>query len=116
MRTSLAVIALGIAVWMGILAHTSAAARPTAPNVRALQGVNFIGSCTFSPMSMGDPIVYPRRPGACPDHSFLGNTTTDAFATLRTLRAGGSTCKRGGEPAAYCMPTLLQNGQMVAPS
>jgi len=116
MRTSLAVIALGIAVWMGILAHTSAAARPTAPNVRALQGVNFIGSCTFSHMSMDDPIVYPRQPGASHDHSFVGNTTTDAFSTLRTLRAGGSTCKRGGETAAYWMPTLLQNGQMVAPS
>jgi len=50
------------------------------------------------------------------DHSFVGNTTTNAFSTLRTLRAGGSTCKRDGETAAYWMPTLLQNGQMVAPS
>jgi hypothetical protein len=116
MRTSLAAIALGIAVWMGILAHTSAAARPAAPSMRALQGVNFIGSCTFSHMSMDDPIVYPRQPGASHDHSFVGNTTTNAFSTLRTLRAGGSTCKRDGETAAYWMPTLLQNGQMVAPS
>src|SRR4051812_5371398 len=96
MRTALAVIALGIAVWMGILAHTSAAARPTAPNVRALQGVNFTGSCAFSHMSMDDPIVYPRQPGASHDHSFVGNTTTDAFSTLRAPRAGGATCKRGG--------------------
>ena len=115
MRTSLAAIALGIAVWMGILAHTGAAA-PTAPSMRALQGVNFIGSCAFSHMSMDDPIVYPRQPGVSHDHSFVGNTTTNAFSTLRTLRAGGSTCKRDGETAAYWMPTLLQNGQMVAPS
>jgi hypothetical protein len=115
MRTSLAAIALGIAVWMGILAHTSNAA-PTTTSMRVLQGVNFIGSCTFSHMSMDDPIVYPRQPGASHDHSFVGNTTTNAFSTLRTLRAGGSTCKRDGETAAYWMPTLLQNGQMVAPS
>jgi len=115
MRTSLAAIALGIAVWMGILAHTGAAA-PTAPSMRALQGVNFIGSCAFSHMSMDDPIVYPGQPGVSHDHSFVGNTTTNAFSTLRTLRAGGSTCKRSGETAAYWMPTLLQNGQMITPS
>jgi hypothetical protein len=116
MRASLAVVALGIAVWMGILAHTGEAARPAAHNLRQLQGVNFIGSCTFSHMAMDDPIVYPRQPGASHDHSFVGNTTTNAFSTLRTLRAGSSTCKRDGETAAYWMPTLLLNGQMVAPT
>jgi hypothetical protein len=116
MRTSLAVLALGIAVWMGLLAHSSEAARPAAPTLRSLQGVNFVGSCTFSHMAMDDPIVYPRQPGASHDHSFVGNTTTNAFSTLKTLRAGASTCKRDGETAAYWMPTLLQNGQMVAPA
>ena len=116
MRASLAVIALGIAVWMGILAHTSEAARPAAHDLRALQGVNFIGSCAFSHMAMDDPIVYPRQPGASHDHSFVGNTTTNAFSTLRTLRAGSSTCKRDGETAAYWMPTLLLNGQMIPPT
>jgi hypothetical protein len=115
MRACLAAVALGVAVWMGILAHTSEAARPTAPNLRSLQGVNFIGSCTFSHMAMDDPIVYPRQPGASHDHSFVGNTTTNAFSTLRTLRAGSTTCRRDGETAAYWMPTLLLNGQMVAP-
>jgi len=116
MRALLAVVALGIAVWMGILAHTSEAARPAAHNLQALQGVNFIGSCTFSHMAMDDPIVYPRQPGASHDHSFVGNTTTNAFSTLRTLRAASSTCKRDGETAAYWMPTLLLNGQMIAPA
>jgi hypothetical protein len=116
MRASLAVVALGIAVWMGILAHTSEAARPAAHDLRALQGVNFIGSCAFSHMAMDDPIVYPRQPGASHDHSFVGNTTTNAFSTLRTLRAGSSTCKRDGETAAYWMPTLLLNGQMIPPT
>ena len=66
-------------------------------------------------MAMDDPIVYPRQPGVSHDHSFVGNTTTNAFSTLRTLRSGSTTCKRDGETAAYWMPTVLLNGQMVAP-
>jgi hypothetical protein len=115
MRACLVTAALAVAVWMGILAHTSEAARPAAPNLRALQGVNFVGSCTFSHMAMDDPIVFPGQPGASHDHSFVGNATTNAFSTLRTLRAGATTCKRPGETAAYWMPTLLLNGQMVTP-
>ena len=115
MRAFLGVVALAIAVWMGIVAHTGEAARPAAPNVKALQGVNFIGSCAFSHMAMDDPIVYPRQPGVSHDHSFVGNTSTSALSTLRTLRAGSTTCKRDGETAAYWMPTLLLNGQMVPP-
>lgn len=116
MRAPLVIVALAIAVWMGVLAHTSNAARPDARNLHQLQGVNFVGSCGFSHMSMDDPIVFPSQPGASHDHSFVGNTTTDAFSTLRTLRAASSTCKRPGETAAYWMPTLLLNGQMVAPA
>jgi uncharacterized protein DUF1996 len=115
-RALLVIVALAVAVWMGVLAHTSNAARPDARNLHQLQGVNFVGSCAFSHMSMDDPIVFPGRPGASHDHSFVGNTTTNAFSTLRTLRAGSSTCKRPGETAAYWMPTLLLNGQMVAPT
>jgi Domain of unknown function (DUF1996) len=115
MRACLVTAALGVAVWMGIVAHTSEAARPTAMDLRALQGVNFVGSCTFSHMAMDDPIVYPGQPGASHDHSFVGNTTTSAFSTLATLRAASTTCKRSGETAAYWMPTLLLNGQMLTP-
>lgn len=115
MHAVLRAVALGVAIWIGVVAHTSDAARPAAPNLRSLQGVNFIGSCAFSHMAMDDPIVSPRQPGASHDHSFVGNTTTNAFSTLRTLRAGSTTCKRAGETAAYWMPTVLLNGEMVAP-
>jgi Domain of unknown function (DUF1996) len=115
MRLWLTLAGLAVAVWMGILAHTSAAARPAAPSTQALQGVNFISSCAFSHMAMDDPIVYPGQPGASHDHSFVGNTGTNAFSTLRTLRTGGTTCRRDGETAAYWMPTLLVNRQIVAP-
>ena len=116
MRMFLVAVGLGVAVWLGIVAHTSEAAGPTAaPNMRALQGVNFVGSCMFSHMNMDDPIVYPRKAGASHDHSFVGNTSTNAFSTVRSLRTASSTCKRDGETAAYWMPTLLLNGQMIAP-
>jgi hypothetical protein len=115
MHTVLRAVALGVAVWIGVVAHTSDAARPAAPNLGSLQGVNFVGSCAFSHMAMDDPIVSPGQPGASHDHSFVGNTTTNAFSTLRTLRAGSTTCKRAGETAAYWMPTVLLNGGMVTP-
>lgn len=115
-RAVLVIAGLAVAVWMGVLAHTGNAAPPEVHSLRQLQGVNFVGACAFSHMSMDDPIVYPRQPGVSHDHSFVGNTTTDAFSTLRTLRAGSSTCKRSGETAAYWMPTLVLNGQMVTPS
>jgi Domain of unknown function (DUF1996) len=115
MRIPLTVVGIAVAAWMGVLAHRGDAARPAAPNLKALQGVNFVGSCTFSHMAMDDPIVYPRQPGASHDHSFVGNRTTSAFSALRTLRAGSTTCKRTGETAAYWMPTLLVDGQMMVP-
>lgn len=115
MRTPLTVVGLAVAVWMGVMAHSGGAARPAAPNLRSLQGVNFVGSCAFSHMGTDDPIVYPRQPGVSHSHSFVGNTTTNAFSTPRTLQAGSTTCKRDGERAAYWMPTLLVNGQTVAP-
>jgi hypothetical protein len=80
-----------------------------------LQGVNFVGACRFSHRLMDDPIVFPGRPGASHDHTFVGNTTTNAFSTLRSLRGGSTTCRRAGETAAYWMPTVFLNGQAVEP-
>jgi Domain of unknown function (DUF1996) len=81
----------------------------------ALQGVNFISSCRFSHRKPDDPIVYPGQPGLSHDHSFVGNTTTSAFSTLASLRAGSTTCERPGDTAAYWMPTLIVGGNPVAP-
>jgi hypothetical protein len=80
-----------------------------------LRGVNFVGNCGFSHRAPDDPIVSPRRPGASHDHTFVGNTTTSAFSTLRSLRAGSTTCLRAGETAAYWAPTVLVDGRAVEP-
>jgi Domain of unknown function (DUF1996) len=97
-----------------ILAVSAALAgdRPQA----ALQGVNFVGNCGFSHRAPDDPIVAPNRPGASHDHTFVGNTTTNAFSTLRTLRRGATTCRREGETAAYWAPTLIVDGKAVEPA
>jgi hypothetical protein len=88
--------------------------RPTV--LRRLQGVNFIGNCTFSHRNTDDPIVFLNTPGASHDHSFVGNRTTNAFSTTDSLLGGRTTCRRSAETAAYWMPTLYVDGNAVTPT
>jgi hypothetical protein len=120
MRAWGALVATGICVVLGAAAAVSAATdrsarKPDAQALRALQGVNFVSSCRFSHRRGDDPIVFPGRPGMSHDHSFVGNMSTNAFSTLRALRAAGTTCRREGDTAAYWMPTVALNGLAVAP-
>jgi hypothetical protein len=105
------------ALAIGVVAPSAggAAREPDANSVRELQGVNFVVACRFSHRAPDDPIVSPGRPGASHDHTFVGNTTTNAFSTRATLLRGSSTCRRAGDNAAYWMPTLLLNGQVIEP-
>jgi hypothetical protein len=98
------------------------AARPTAPAGRVapslmrLRGVNFVSGCSFSHRNNDDPIVFPGKPGLSHDHTFLGNSTTNAFSTLDTLKGGTSSCRRPGDTAAYWVPTLVSSsGQAIVP-
>ena len=105
-----------IAAAAAVPAATDSSARnPDARALRALQGVNFVSSCRFSHRRGDDPIVFPGRPGLSHDHTFVGNASTNAFSTLRSLRAAGTTCRRDGDTAAYWMPTLVLNGLAVEP-
>jgi hypothetical protein len=80
-----------------------------------LNGVNFISVCGFSHQAFDDPIVFPRRPGVSHNHTFVGNTSTDADSTLATLRAAGTTCQRRTDTAAYWAPTLVAQGVPQTP-
>jgi len=102
-------------IGVSVLTAVGAAGAAAAMSPRDLQGVNFVSACGFSHRAMDDPIVFPGRPGLSHDHTFVGNATTDAFSTLRSLRAGATTCRRAGDTAAYWMPTLLVDGQPVEP-
>ncbi len=116
---------------LGLAATTAAVALATGPatsrlearsvtSIDQLRGVSFVSSCAFSHRAPDDPIVYPGRPGASHDHTFLGSKTTDAFSTDATLRAAATTCKRRGETAAYWVPTLVSlasgSAQAVVPA
>src|SRR5918999_2882674 len=86
------------------------------PTSRAdLRGVNFVENCRFSHRAPDDPIVFPGKAGASHDHSFVGNRTTDAFSTYASLRAGGTSCRRQADTAAYWVPTLYQGATAVLP-
>jgi len=81
-----------------------------------LLGVNFIENCRFSHQAPDDPIVFPGKPGASHNHSFVGNSTTDAFSTFGSLRSSSTSCRRAADTAAYWMPTLYQGANAVLPT
>ena len=66
-----------------VLLASTAVAGSDGPVSRAqLRGVNFVSSCAFSHRAADDPIVFFGKPGASHDHSFVGNTGTNASSTL----------------------------------
>src|SRR4051794_40399916 len=118
-------LALVFSFLIGLVAVTAAVALaagedPPAPeavtSVDQLRGVSFVSSCAFSHRAPDDPIVFPGRPGASHDHTFLGAKTTDAYSTDASLRASQTTCKRRGETAAYWVPPLVSAGKAVFPA
>ena len=88
---------------------------PEAISRTALIGVNFIESCRFSHQAPDDPIVFPSKPGASHQHTFVGNRTTNAFSSFGSLRSGPTTCMRQDDTAAYWVPTLYQGTAPVFP-
>jgi hypothetical protein len=75
----------------------------------------FKALCRFSHRLRDDPIVFPRRPGRSHSHDFLGNRSTNARSTLRSLRAASALCRRAGDHSAYWAPTLYVGDTPVAP-
>jgi Domain of unknown function (DUF1996) len=94
----------------------SRAGDPHAGGMAQLRGVNFVSSCGFSHRAEDDPIVSPGRPGRSHDHSFVGNVTTSAFSTVKSLLSAATTCRRADDTAAYWAPTLFAGGRPVEPA
>lgn len=117
----LALAASFVAGLAAVLAAVALAAGDDPPlagpvtGVDQLRGVSFTTRCTFSYRLPDDPILFPGRPGASHDHTFFGARSTSATSTDATLRAGGSTCSRRGETAAYWTPTLFSGSQPIVP-
>ena len=81
-----------------------------------LHGNNFFTNCSFSHSAPDDPIVHPGEPGQSHPHTFFGNTTTDAYSTLASLRRGETTCAIKADKAAYWVPSVYQNGHEIRPA
>ena len=79
------------------------------------RGGSFAVLCGFSHRNQDDMIVFPDQPGRSHDHTYFGNTSTNASSTLASLQASGSTCLARGDRAAYWVPTLAVNGKVVQP-
>jgi hypothetical protein len=75
----------------------------------------FISSCGVSHSNRDDPIVFAGRPGLSHHHTFVGNVSTDAFSTLSTLLAAGTTCVPKADTSAYWAPTLVVGKSQVMP-
>ncbi|MFI6874353.1 DUF1996 domain-containing protein [Streptomyces sp. NPDC050400] len=75
----------------------------------------FQAQCSVSHTKPDDPIVYPGQAGKSHDHTFMGNTTTDAASTTDSLDAGGTKCLAPGDKSGYWMPTMLNGDQPVLP-
>lgn len=76
----------------------------------------FNSDCGYSNRLPDDPIVKPAQPGASHSHDFFGNKTTNAFSTYDSLQAGGTTCRRTSDTAAYWVPTVYENGTALRAS
>jgi hypothetical protein len=75
----------------------------------------FNAACSYSHRAADDPIVFPGKPGAAHMHDFLGNSSTSARSTPKSLRGSPSQCNRSGDRSAYWVPTLYENGHALAP-
>jgi hypothetical protein len=118
-RPVLLIAAAGVLVFLASLLGPAALAGdgPGVDDVsRAdLRGVNFVENCPFSHRAPDDPIVFPGQAGASHDHTFVGNTTTNASSTYASLRAGATTCRRAADTAGYWVPTLLSGAEAIHP-
>jgi hypothetical protein len=103
-------LSLPFAVLAALVLGASAPAANPVANVPT-----FVSVCSFSHRSNDDPIVFPREPGFSHDHTFVGNTSTNAFSTLASLKRAGTTCMPQGDTAAYWAPTLFLDGSPVKP-
>jgi hypothetical protein len=107
---------------LGAVAAVGTAAA-AAPDSRALPAAPlhrgaayFAVACGFSHRNQDDPIVHFGHPGLSHDHTYFGNTSTNASSTPASLRAAGrTTCRLRADTAAYWAPTLFAAGRAVEP-
>ncbi|MFJ6797095.1 DUF1996 domain-containing protein [Streptomyces sp. NPDC091268] len=76
----------------------------------------FQAACSVTRTAPDDPIVYPGQPGRSHDHTFMGNTSTNANSTTASLYGGTTACKAPADASAYWMPSLYKGDQKILPT
>jgi hypothetical protein len=74
--------------------------------------------CTFSHVNNDDSIVFPGKVGAAHNHTYFGNTGSNALSTGQSLlTTGNSTCDGGTlNRSSYWVPTVYDaSGKIVKP-
>jgi hypothetical protein len=91
---------------LGALAVPAASATP-----------RFHVECPFHHFNGDDPIVFPgvSNPPSGHLHTFLGNKSTKASSTYRSLRRAGTTCGLRADKGAYWFPAVYKNDRRVKP-
>jgi hypothetical protein len=115
MRRLLLLVLLGVGALLPAAARTATVAPQHGGPGYGLRGY-FAFACGFSHRNQDDAIVFPGRRGLSHDHTYFGNTSTNAISTPASLRAAGSTtCRLRADTAAYWAPTLFSQGRAVVP-
>ena len=74
-----------------------------------------IVGCKQSHFNNDDQIVFPGQPGASHRHQYAGARSNDAFSTVQSMKASGTTCDDTGDTAGYWAPTF-NAGYPIHPS
>jgi len=111
-------LSLVAAVTAAALAASSLSAAPavleqTAPGFPG--GSHYAIGCSISHRNNDDPIVFPGRPGRSHNHTFIGNTTVNAWATPASLRGGPTSCSDPFDSSGYWFPSLFVGRAAVLP-
>ncbi|MGV9277257.1 DUF1996 domain-containing protein [Streptomyces griseosporeus] len=75
----------------------------------------FQANCSVTHTAADDPIVYPGQPGRSHDHTFMGNTSTNAYSTTASLSGTTTTCKAPADASGYWMPSLYNGDRKILP-
>ncbi len=111
-------LSLVAAVTAAALAASSLSAAPAVPAQPAPGvpgGPSYAIGCSLSHRNNDDPIVFPGRPGRSHNHTFVGNTTVDAWATPASLRGGPTSCSDPFDSSGYWFPSLFVGRAPVLP-
>jgi Domain of unknown function (DUF1996) len=71
--------------------------------------------CPYSHTNNDDPIRFPGQVGASHTHDFLGNETTNALSTRKSMLNGSTTCGTEEDKAGYWVPALYKDGVKINP-